>query len=132
MIKTLTGIIVLFLVISCKNDDALSVNTIEGEWKLIAVLADPGDGSGEFRSVSSNKTVRFNANGSYTSNGKICDFSSLADDESEGIYVATDQGYSIECEGQFVYPVNLQLKDGFLIITFFCIEPCQHKYKKVG
>lgn len=132
MIRIYASIIILFLSISCKRDDSLTPNTIEGEWKLIAVLADPGDGSGEFRPVSSNKTVRFNANGSYTSNGNICHFSSLDDGESEGIYVTNDQGYSIECEGQFVYPVNLQLKDGFLILTFFCIEPCQHKYKKVG
>ncbi|NNE02632.1 MAG: hypothetical protein HKN52_05640 [Eudoraea sp.] len=126
------SIILLFLVmLSCKSDDSFSTDSIVGTWRLIEMLADPGDGSGEFMPVTSSKTIEFLADGSFTSNGDICAFSTANDGTSEGSYLTTDTGYSIECEGAFVSTLNLQLKDGVLILTFFCIEPCQQKYKKI-
>lgn len=126
------SIILLFLVlISCKSDDSFSAESIVGTWRLVEVLADPGDGSGEFMRVTSNKTIEFLADGSFTSNGDICAFSTESNGTSEGSYLTTDTGYSIECEGTFVSNIILELKDNALILTFFCIEPCQQKYKKI-
>jgi hypothetical protein len=124
-------ILVFFLLASCKSDEGFSSNSIMGTWKLVEMLADPGDGSGTFMFVTSSKTIEFMADGSYTSNGNICAFSTLNDGTSEGMYVSTEEGYRIECGEPFVSPLNLQLKNGSLIITFFCIEPCQQKYRRL-
>lgn len=130
--KNVLSIVLVFLtLISCKSDDSFSSNSIVGTWKLVEMLADPGDGSGTFMPVTSSKTIEFLADGSYTSNGNICAFSALNDGDSEGMYQVSEEGYRIECEDPFVSPLNLQLKEGDLILTFFCIEPCQQKYKRI-
>ena len=130
--KNVSSFVLVFLVlISCKSDDGFLSDSIVGTWRLVEMLADPGDGSGEFMPVTSSKIIEFLADGSFTSNGNICVFSTLNDGDSEGSYLTTDEGYSVECEGPFFSPLNLQLKDGFLILTFLCIEPCQQKYKRI-
>jgi hypothetical protein len=130
--KKVSSVVLLFVVmISCKSDDSFSSDSIIGTWRLVEMLADPGDGSGEFMPVTSTKTIEFMADGSFTSSGNICAFSTQSDGTIEGNYLTTDTGYSIECEGSFFSTLNLQLKDGVLILTFFCIEPCQQKYKKI-
>jgi len=131
MKKAATIVLLFFLLISCKSDDGFPSDSIIGTWRLVEMLADPGDGSGEFMPVTSSKTVEFMADGSFTSNGNICAFSTLNDGNSEGSYLTTDEGYSVECESPFVSTLILQLKDGALILSFPCIEPCQQKYKRM-
>ncbi|NNJ37670.1 MAG: hypothetical protein HKP23_00325, partial [Flavobacteriaceae bacterium] len=47
----------LLLSLACTSDDPEI--EILGEWQLVEVLADPGDGSGKFKSVDSNKRITF-------------------------------------------------------------------------
>ena len=57
---------------SCDKDDDKSTDKgLIGNWKLIEVLADPGDGSGTFAVVESNKIITFQQNGIITSNGTL-------------------------------------------------------------
>ena len=58
--KILALAVIILTVISCsKNDDDTSSNLLKGTWKLTEVLADPGDGSGTFNLVNSNKNLIF-------------------------------------------------------------------------
>ena len=122
------AILFLLLLISCEKEAAAT--GILGEWQLIAVLADPGDGSGKFRPVESDKRITFFENGEYFSNGLICEFTQHADGSAEGSYTSTEEGYQIECPGIPGFPISLRLDNGFLIISYPCIEPCMLKYRK--
>lgn len=75
------------LLSSCNSDDNLSSNTsLVGEWKLIEILADPGDGSGTFSAVESEKRIKFHQDGTFTSNGTICNMSIEANNPTSGTY----------------------------------------------
>jgi hypothetical protein len=126
--KRLLLISAVFLLIGCDNEEVIT--DIVGEWELVEVLADPGDGSGRFRSVNSNKRVRFFEDGAYTSNGSICDFSIESEGSFNGTYTLSDSGYWITCGDSMDYSIGLRLEDGFLIVTFPCIEPCLQKFRK--
>ena len=121
----------ILLCFSCNSDDdSNTVNTITGEWLLIEVLADPGDGSGQFRRVDSDKRISFMEDRTFSSNGDVCSFSILSDGPTDGTYQEDDNGLFIDCDSPFPSPVRLQLLDGNLILTFTCIEPCQQKFRK--
>jgi len=115
---------------SCSDSDEKTDNPeLLGEWELIEVLVDPGDGSGIFRKVESNKIVKFQSNEKVTSNGSLCGFSIIADNPSEGSYSITD-GTIIPALCELSLSVKFEIKNGNLIISYPCIEPCQEKYRK--
>ena len=128
MKKIIFFLLTVLLVTGCDNDS--EATDIVGEWDLIEVLADPGDGSGEFRSVNSDKRIRFFADGTYSSAGSICDFTIESEDITDGVYTLSDTVYRIACGDSPQFTVGLRIEDGFLIVTFPCIEPCLHKYRK--
>ena len=125
----------LFLLfISCNNDDDSELNDdIVGTWKLTEVLADPGNGSGEFRAVNSQKTITLLADGTITSNGNLCSMSPEATDPTTGIYsIETSTFQADGCDSfdeDFGYPFDQDGKT--LIISYPCFEPCKAKYKKI-
>ena len=56
----LTMSILIMTLISCNKTDEIDISSaVVGTWKLTEVLADPGDGSGTFYTVSSNKNLIF-------------------------------------------------------------------------
>ena len=123
----------IFVCFSCKSDDDKSPETnIFGQWLLIEVLADPGDGSGEFTPVESDKTISISPDGSYSSNGDVCAFSSLANNPTSGSYEEDDAGYFVNCDTPFPSPVRLNIDENVLIVSFLCIEPCLHKYRRIN
>ena len=124
----LPALFCLLLLISCEKEAAPT--GILGEWQLIAILADPGDGSGEFRPVDSEKRITFFENGNYSSNGLICEFTQNASGSAEGNYTSTEEGYQIECPGVPGFPINLRIENGFLLVSYPCIEPCMLKFRK--
>lgn len=75
MKKIFLLLITTVLFISCNtNDDAPTPEEVSliGNWRLIEYLADPGDGSGVFTTIDSNKMLTFNPNGVITSNYSLC------------------------------------------------------------
>ncbi len=131
MARSISFLLIIPLLLSCKKDNTNPDNAIVGTWKLIAMYADPGDGSGDFVSVNSQKTIVFKADGTYSSNGNICDFSTTAAAETEGDYLEMDAGYEIVCESEFNAQIRLEVRNNYLIVTFFCIEPCQQKFQRI-
>lgn len=124
---------VLLLSFSCNSDDdTVTQENLTGEWLLIEVLSDPGDGSGQFRTVESDKRISITDNGTYSSNGDICSFSTLSGDPSEGSYQEDDNGFFVDCDSPFPSPVRLNIDNGNLILTFTCIEPCQQKFRRLN
>ena len=116
---------------SCKNDDDFNPNTeLIGNWKLIEVYVDPGDGSGTFSSVKSNKTITFQNDGIITSNGNLCDMSINSDSQTSGTYSKAEMSFnSADCNNP-TYDFTFEQNGNILIINYPCFEACQSKYKK--
>ena len=136
MKKRLLMFILIGVICSCNTkDDSTEPSTADliGEWRLIENLADPGDGSGVFVSVDSEKMVEFNSDGTITSNGSLCNMSPLSDTGSNGTYSLTES--TIDSESCFtdedLFDISFVIEGASLIISYPCIEPCQSKYIKV-
>jgi len=128
IIFTLFTAVILF---SCSNDDNSNSNTeLIGNWKLIEVLADPGDGSGTFSSVESEKIMTFGSGGIITSNGNLCNMSINSDNQTSGTYSNSESTFnSSDCNNPD-YNFTFEQKGNILIINYPCIEPCGAKYLK--
>ncbi|MEP1855868.1 hypothetical protein, partial [Nonlabens ulvanivorans] len=96
-----------------------------------ANLFDPGDGSGSFQSVSSNKTITFNADGTFTSNGDVCDMSITTSTNTNGTYNTTDKTINANCSTTNL-PISYTIDNLTMDISYFCIEACQSRYRKIN
>lgn len=125
----------LFTLGCSERDELLGNSDIVGRWKLVEVYADPGDGSGKFKSINSQKTLEFYESGDLTvRNGTICQLD-LSDNNSMASIYSID---STEVDDNF----RLKIKDctqdlyasiqgDILIIYFPCIEGCGEKYRRI-
>ncbi len=103
------------------------------KWHLIEQLMDPGDGSGMFQPVSSDKTVSFFEDGSVSSeHGSICIGEVWSGgNSSSGTYSEATMTIDVDnCTGGHV-PLSYQMDGGFLILNYACIEACREKYEQV-
>ena len=80
-------LVILSLFTSCKKKDG---GSLTGTWELKEVLMDPGNGSGVFTAVSSDKNLVFHSNGNVNSNGIICDMSIESNTSTSGTYSEND------------------------------------------
>lgn len=130
-IKVLSLVCMLAILGACNDDDDNGTTSpLVGTWELTAQLADPGDGSGTFSTVSSEKRITFYADGNFICNGNICDMSSSTGPPTTGTYDAVAGTLQSEaCSGATV-PYPFVLEGGSLIISYPCFEPCRSKYEK--
>jgi uncharacterized lipoprotein NlpE involved in copper resistance len=121
---------IIFTLISCtKNDNEDTNSPLLGTWELKEILADPGDGSGIFNTVNSNKKLTFYSNRKITSNGSICDMSVESNISSNGTYTETNSTInSTNCQDS---TIKYELTGNTLILLYPCIEGCKAKYIKV-
>lgn len=118
----------LGIVCACTKSDSSPVkSTLVGSWKLSEILADPGNGSGTFRAVTSNKTITFDNKGNVGCNGVICDmFNDASTKASIGTYSVIDATItSADCANT---KINYVLKNDTVILIYPCIEACKAKY----
>ena len=100
-----------------------------GKWKLSETLADPGDGSGEWKKVGKKfeAFIEFKANGAIAGNA-LGDYSTYSVRDSSVIAVTKADGVTYQ---NYAY----QLKDGKLNLSpagpIMCIEACGSRYVKV-
>ena len=100
--------------------------------ETIQVLADPGDGSGTFVNIESNKTITFLSDDTFSSNGYLCFFSPLAPQTTEGAFSADKQEiYPNNCDNFAEVKLSNRIENKTLIISYFCIEGCAEKYVKI-
>jgi hypothetical protein len=129
MKKTLS-LLLLVVMVSCNCDHEPSNAALEGKWKLVAQLVDPGDGSGIFVKIASDKTLEFSKNATVVSNGSICSMDGGAAIESEGTF---DKHESIivtkDCTPQM--KISYTISGNELILSYPCIEGCKAKYLKI-
>jgi len=103
------------------------------KWHLVAQLMDPGDGSGTFQPVTSDKTVSFFEDGSLTSeNGSICIGEVWSGGTSStGTYSESTMIIEVDnCTGGHV-SLSYELDGDHLILNYACIEPCREKYERL-
>ncbi|WP_051605539.1 lipocalin family protein [Sediminibacter sp. Hel_I_10] len=124
----------LLVLSSCSNDDDNSnqeTSELLGTWQLIEIYADPGDGSGDFMTVDSDKTISFESDGTVASNGSLCGFSTTTGEVTTGTYSESDSTISGEgCSNQ-QFLTSFNMENARLILSFPCIEACQEKYIKL-
>lgn len=130
MKKSILLLLLLSLLISCnENGKELAPTSLAGTWKLTEMLQDPGDGSGTFQPVNSNKKIVFISNNKVTSNGILCDMSINSDTFTTGSYSeATNTINPSDCQN---LTINYELNATSLILSYRCIEGCRAKYIKV-
>lgn len=118
---------IIFLSTSCdkKEEEPELVNS----WKLIGVLADPGDLSGTFQPVESNKIVSFYADGTVASNGQLCLMEVEASNSSTGTYSTADSTITPENCGIAPFVIYYEFEGAHLILNYPCIEACREKYE---
>lgn len=133
--RPIMGLCILFLsVLSCNDDDNqpnVLTSDVVGSWNLKAIYADPGDGSGDFQPVDSDKVIEFMANGEFSSNANLCYIFSDVGEASSGVY--SEANTTLMISGCDISPttVNYEVIDSELIVSYFCIEGCLEKYEKV-
>ncbi len=129
MKNTILLSIIMGLFFACSNNDQNNTETqLIGEWKLIEVLADPGDGSGTFQPIKSTKTIGFKNDGTITTNISLCE-PYLDEIISSGTY--HDNTIITNCENQNSTTVGFKLENEYLILEFVSNEGYSQKFKKV-
>jgi hypothetical protein len=120
-----------FVLISCGKDEPISLNNVVGEWQLIEQMIDPGNGTGVFTPVVSNKTIVFTENGTYLSNGSVCYPSIIASEASSGTYSDSGNILNTECAGIAPMPIAFSVEKGELYIFYPCYEGCTEKFERI-
>ena len=125
--KTLL-LLAIGLIFSCSNNQEDLETELIGKWKLIEVLADPGDGSGTFQPVESNKTIEFKSNGTLTTNSSLCEPYS-----EEIISTGTYDNNTITtgCQDPNIATISLELNNQYLILNFASNEGYSQKFEKI-
>jgi len=120
-------LVILSLFTSCKKNKR---NSLTGTWILKEVLMDPGNGSGVFTAVSSDKNLVFHTNGNVNSNGIICDMSIESNTSTSGTYSENDSTIiSATCQNLII---KYELSGDTLILIYPCFEACKAKYNRVN
>ncbi len=133
MKKTILFLFILGILTSCsKEENENSVTTeLVGQWKLIEQLADPGDGSGTFKSIDSQKIIEFSKNEIVTSkNGSLCQ--PYSDEHiSSGTYSLSDKRISTNCQNANIAFIGFEIKEGYLLLHFASYEGFSQKFEKI-
>ena len=138
------SIVLVFILLSCSSDDTkpeIENEDLLGKWRLIEQLADPGDGSGTFNPVESDRVIEFFSDGTVTVNGSLCYMSTKVETNASGTYQVTSDDTSDTTFDGIITSDNCQFSDfriyfdlplsGNLILWYPCIEGCGQKFKKI-
>jgi len=136
MKRLLFIIFTLLVIFSCSSDNDAVNTELTGTWKLTEVNNDPGDGSGKFIKIKTDKVLVFKTDKTITSNGSLCQNYIESDSPSSGTYeLNKDSNFSgiiksSECEYEMVISIRFEIKGSTLYVYYPCIEGCAAKYKK--
>lgn len=127
-------LITSFSLLSCSNEDAFNNTTgMIGTWKLVATLADPGDGSGTYQDVDYEETISFYPDHSfvYLNDQRFCtegNFFVSNDNSNRGELKFTNCPHMGMMDMSFSYTMD----GNVLIVRAPCIEACGNKYIKIS
>jgi hypothetical protein len=109
----------------CDDDTPMAESEIVGNWELVAILSDPGDGSGTFQPASG-KTLQFTDQSVVHCNIGFC-FGQDTQATSTGTYDVPTTTIDVDnCTGTYSF------NERFLEVSHFCIEPCGERYIRVN
>lgn len=134
MKKLLLMLMAAALLPACQKDtqERPDPEVLEGTWLLTEVLFDPGDGSGQFRPVDSERELSLASGNTFSANYDVCQ----AIEEGEkfsGTFIRTDaHEFLIECAQSLLNSVQGRLEDGWLVLYYPCDEPCAYRFKKIA
>ena len=118
---------------ACDETGSVEDLSLLGSWQLAEVLADPGDGSGTYQPVNSQKTLTFHTDGTFRSTENMCP--GMGNDSRTGRLNLADSTLLIDNCTWWNSEENASLHiefDGInLYVLFPCIEPCGEKYRKI-
>ncbi|WP_299103931.1 hypothetical protein [uncultured Tenacibaculum sp.] len=118
------------LLYACSDNNAIaSKSTVYGKWKLIEILADPGDGSGVFQQVMSDKTLEFKENGIVITNTSLCNPYS-EEVIGSGSYDFTEKVIRTGCENSNISKIYFEFENEYLILNFISNEGYSQKFEK--
>ncbi len=131
------------IVFNCSSDEGKPSedNQLLGKWQLIEQLLDPGDGSGTFQTINSERVIEFFSDGTLKINGELCFMASEVGEEERGTYqITSDHTADTTHDGEIIpntsdsrsAKVYFDLPlSGHLILWYQCIEPCGQKFQKI-
>lgn len=129
---TIAPLILSLLLLTCQsNDDASEVDLI-GSWLLIEQYADPGDGSGDFVPVDSDRVITFSADGTITSNGNLCNMTITSDEDSTGTFNTEENSITPDNCFSSEHVLAYELANNRLLVFYPCIEACEQKFRKIN
>lgn len=136
-------VVLLVIISSCTSDDSKPIDEtgLIGKWKLIEQLADPGDVSGTFQPISSQRVIEFFSEGTVSVNGDLCFMTSEVRETVTGTYMKTsDNNSDTQYYGEII-PNSCSSRSakvyfdlpvsGNLILWYQCIEGCGQKFAKI-
>ncbi|WP_340201234.1 hypothetical protein [Ascidiimonas sp. W6] len=129
MKKLAIPFLAFLLLSSCDDDDTKNIDITSGTWRLVEQLADPGDGSGTFQPVRSEKTLQFLENGSVVTNKSLCDPYS-EEQIASGTYSIETGIINTSCSNEFIKTIFFEVKNGALILDFISNEGFSQKYRR--
>ncbi len=136
--KKLKVITVLFLItFTACSEDSTEVEEREenaavlGSWKLTEQMADPGDGSGTFQPIKSEKILVFNSNGVVESkNGSLC--SPYSDEMlGSGTFSSADSLIYTMCSNPNIAQISFRIEGEMLRLDYASNEGFSQKYSLV-
>jgi hypothetical protein len=123
--------LLLFTLLSCEKELIPLQGDLGGVWHLKEVLTDPGDGSGRFFKVTSDKTIQFFEDHTVTSNGNLCDLSIESTVTSTAKYSLVDSSFTSKNCNYTGRNVLFRLQSSDTMLVYIpCFEPCVSKYVK--
>ncbi len=104
---------------------------IVGKWKLTEELIDIGDGKGEFKEATSQQSIEFFRDGTFTATFSLCQMAPGSSGQGTGTYSMDRNTITPEnCAGES-RAITFELSGRELILNLICIEPCKQKYVRV-
>lgn len=128
MKKNIIFLMLICLFVSCNSDDQeKSATGLIGTWKLTEISADPGDGSGTFKAVQSNKTIEFKSNGRIVTNTSLCD--PYSDEiKSSGSFSLANNSITTNCQNPNIATIYFELKNDYLLLHYLSNEGYSQKF----
>lgn len=128
--KNISLLLFFSLIMGACTTETAKEPTLLGKWQLVAILTDPGDGSGTFREVESEVTLSFFSDNTVTSNASLCQMGAETGSPDTATYNAETGEIYPDCNG--IETFNFRIEGEYLFTgNYRCIEGCSQKYKKI-
>jgi hypothetical protein len=91
-------------------------------------LSDPGDGSGTFEAVTSDKHLSFYDDGNLICQGSLSAMAGSTDTITSAIFDASDLTINSDCWVDLPITMTYEISNDTLLLNYPCIEGCIERY----